>query len=327
MWRAEYRSCISRLMAGVVLASLTCVAAAQLYPAKAVRVIVPYGTGSATDALARLIAQKMSDSVGQQVVVDNQPGANGIPASAAVAKAPPDGYTLIMIAANHVVNASLYSKLPYDTLKDFKPVLRVAFAPFILTVHPSLPVKNLAEFIALAKSRPGQLNYASPSNGSPAHLATELLKAQTGINLTHIPYKAAAQAQADVIGGQVPVMFIVAAAAIPQIKAGRLRALGVTTLERLPQIAEVPTLDEAGIKGFEVVSWIGFAGPAGLPPDIVARLSGEFTRIVGEPETAARIKGLGLEISLMPAEPFAAYMAKEQARWGEVVRRAGARLD
>src|SRR6185436_14953316 len=193
---------------------------AQAYPAKPVRIIVPYGTGSATDALARLIAQKMSDSVGQQVVVDNQPGANGIPASAAVAKAPPDGYTLIMIAANHVVNASLYSKLPYDTLKDFKPVLRVAFAPFILTVHPSLPANNLRELLALAKSRPGELNYASPSNGSPAHLATELLKTQTGVNMTHIPYKAAAQAQADVIGGQVPVMFIVAAAAIPQIKAG-----------------------------------------------------------------------------------------------------------
>ena len=301
--------------------------AGPAYPAKAVRVIVPYGTGSATDALARLIAQKMSDSVGQQVVVDNQPGANGIPASAAVAKAAPDGYTLIMIAANHVVNASLYSKLPFDTLKDFKPVLRVAFAPFILTVHPSLPVKNLAELIALAKSRPGELNYASPSNGSPAHLAAELLKSQTGINLTHIPYKAAAQAQADVIGGQVPVMFIVAAAAIPQIRAGRLRALGVTTLERLAQIPQVPTIDEAGIKGFEVISWIGIAGPAGLPPDIVAKVSGEITRIVRETDTAERIKGLGLEISLMTAEPFAVYMAKEQARWGEVVRRAGARLD
>jgi tripartite-type tricarboxylate transporter receptor subunit TctC len=285
-----------------------------------VRIIVPYGTGSATDALARLIAQKMSDSVGQQVVVDNQPGANGIPASAAVAKAPPDGYTLIMIA-------SLYSKLPYDTLKDFKPVLRVAFAPFILTVHPSLPANNLRELIALAKSRPGELNYASPSNGSPAHLATELLKAQTGVNMTHIPYKAAAQAQADVIGGQVPVMFIVAAAAIPQIKAGRLRALGVTTLERLAQIPEVPTIDEAGIKGFEVISWIGFAGPAGLPADIVSKLGGEFTRIVQQPENTERIKGLGLEISLMQAEPFAAYMAKEQARWAEVVKRAGARLD
>jgi tripartite-type tricarboxylate transporter receptor subunit TctC len=302
-------------------------AQAQAYPAKPVRIIVPYGTGSATDALARLIAQKMSDSVGQQVVVDNQPGANGIPASAAVAKAPPDGYTLIMIAANHVVNASLYSKLPYDTLKDFKPVLRVAFAPFILTVHPSLPANNLRELIALAKSRPGELNYASPSNGSPAHLATELLKAQTGVNMTHIPYKAAAQAQADVIGGQVPVMFIVAAAAIPQIKAGRLRALGVTTLERLAQIPEVPTIDEAGIKGFEVISWIGFAGPAGLPADIVSKLGGEFTRIVQQPENTERIKGLGLEISLMQAEPFAAYMAKEQARWSEVVKRAGARLD
>ena len=300
---------------------------AQAYPAKPVRIIVPYGTGSATDALARLIAQKMSDSVGQQVVVDNQPGANGIPASAAVAKAPPDGYTLIMIAANHVVNASLYSKLPYDTLKDFKPVLRVAFAPFILTVHPSLPANNLRELIALAKSRPGELNYASPSNGSPAHLATELLKTQTGVNMTHIPYKAAAQAQADVIGGQVPVMFIVAAAAIPQIKGGRLRALGVTTLERLPQIPEVPTIDEAGIRGFEVISWIGFAGPAGLPADIVSKLGGEFTRIAQQPENTERIKGLGLEISLMQAEPFAIYMAKEQARWAEVVKRAGARLD
>jgi len=312
---------------GALLAAYALQAAAQSYPAKPVRIIVPYGTGSATDALARLIAQKMSDSVGQQVVVDNQPGANGIPASAAVAKAPPDGYTLIMIAANHVVNASLYSKLPYDTLKDFKPVLRVAFAPFILTVHPSLPANNLRELIALAKSRPGELNYASPSNGSPAHLATELLKAQTGVNMTHIPYKAAAQAQADVIGGQVPVMFIVAAAAIPQIKAGRLRALGVTTLERLAQIPEVPTIDEAGIKGFEVISWIGFAGPAGLLPDIVSKLGGEFTRIVQQPENTERIKGLGLEISLMQAEPFAAYMAKEQARWAEVVKRAGARLD
>ncbi len=323
----QQNGAILRVAIIALLAGFTMQAGAQAYPAKPVRIIVPYGTGSATDALARLIAQKMSDSVGQQVVVDNQPGANGIPASAAVAKAAPDGYTLIMIAANHVVNASLYSKLPYDTLKDFKPVLRVAFAPFILTVHPSLPANNLRELIALAKSRPGELNYASPSNGSPAHLATELLKAQTGVNMTHIPYKAAAQAQADVIGGQVPVMFIVAAAAIPQIKAGRLRALGVTTLERLAQIPEIPTIDEAGIKGFEVISWIGFAGPAGLPADIVSKLGGEFTRIVQQPENTERIKGLGLEISLMQAEPFAAYMAKEQARWAEVVKRAGARLD
>ncbi len=206
-------------------------------------------------------------------------------------------------------------------------MLRVAFAPFILTVHPSLPAKNLGELIALAKSRPGELNYASPSNGSPAHLATELLKSQTGINMIHIPYKAAAQAQSDVIGGQVPVMFIVAAAAIPQIKAGRLRALGVTTLERLPQIPDVPTLDEAGLKGYEVISWIGFAGPAGLPPDIVARLSGEFTRIVQQAENAERIKGLGLEISLMPAEPLCRLHGERSGALGGVVKRAGARLD
>ena len=321
----------SRVLVAVCFGWLWALAAqgayAQAYPAKAVRLIVPYSTGSATDALGRVIAQKLGENLGQQVVVDNQPGANGIPASSAVAKAVPDGYTLIMLAANHVVNASLYRNLPFDTLKDFKPIVRVAFAPFVLTVHPSLPVRDLREFIAFAKTRPGQINYASPSNGSPAHLATELLKTRTGIDLVHIPYKTAAQAQSDLIGGQVPVMVVVAAAAIPQIKAGRLRALGVTTLARLVQLPDVPTIDEVGVKDFETISWIGFAGPPALPPDVVAKLASEITRIVQQPDNAERIKGLGLEISLMQPDPFAAYMAKEQARWGEVVRRAGARLD
>lgn len=302
-------------------------ALAQAYPTKTIRVMVPYSVGSATDALARLIALRQSESMGQQVVVENQPGANGIPASAAAAKSAPDGHTLIWLAANHVVNASLYSRLPFDTLKDFKPVLRVAFAPFILTVHPSLPAKSLKELIALARSRPGELNYGSPSNGSPAHLATELLKSQTGINMVHVPYKAAAQAQADLLGGQIPVMFVVAAAAIPQIKAGRLRALGVTTTTRLSQVPDIPTIDEAGVSGFEMVSWIGIAGPAGLSADVVNRLSSEITRIVKQADSTERIRNLGLEISLMPSDEFATYMAKEQARWGEVVRRAGARLD
>ncbi len=327
-------SSISGRLARSLLAALcalavvwTAGAGAQSYPAKAIRLIVPYSTGTATDALARLIAQKLSDGLGQQVVVDNQPGANGITGSATLTKAPPDGYTLVVFAANHVVNASLYSKLPYDTLKDFKPILRVAFAPFILVVHPSLPVKSLKEFIAFAKARPGEINYASPSNGSPPHLAVELLKTLTGVDLVHIPYKTAAQAYSDVIGGQVPVMVFVAAAAIPQIRAGRLRALGVTTSTRLSQVPEVPTVEEAGVKGFEMSSWIGFAGPAALPQDIVSKLSAEITRIVQQPDSAERIKGLGLEISLMQSEPFAAYMATEQARWGDVVRRAGARLD
>jgi len=316
-----------RILAFIGAAWLAAQVSAQPYPAKAVRLIVPYSTGTATDALARLIAQKLSDGFGQQIVVDNQPGANGITGSGNLTKAAPDGYTLIMFAANHVVNASLYSKLPYDTLKDFKPILRVAFAPFILVVHPSVPVKDLKEFIAFAKARPGEINYASPSNGSPPHLSIELLKTLAGINLVHIPYKTAAQAYSDVIGGQVPVMVFVAAAAIPQIKAGRLRALGVTTLTRLSQVPQIPTIDEAGVKGFEMVSWIGFAGPAGLPVEIISKLSAEITRIVQQSDNAERIKGLGLEISLMESDQFAAYMAKEQARWGEVVRRAGARLD
>ncbi|MGH8620202.1 MAG: tripartite tricarboxylate transporter substrate binding protein [Burkholderiales bacterium] len=314
-------------IAGTLLTLAAAAASAQSYPTRAIRLIVPYSTGTATDALARTIALKLSDSLGQQVVVDNLVGANGITGSAVLTKAAPDGYTLIMFAANHVVNASLYSKLPYDTLKDFKPIVRVAFAPFVLAVHPSLPAKDLKEFLALARARPGEINYGSPSNGSPPHLAVELLKAKTGVNLVHIPYKTAAQAQTDVIGGQVPVMVFVAAAAVPQIKAGRLRALGVTTSTRLSQLPEVPTIAEAGVKDFEMISWIGFAGPAGLPADLVSRLGTEITRVVQQPDTAERIRGLGLEISLMQAEAFAAYMAAEQARWGEVVRRAGARLD
>jgi tripartite-type tricarboxylate transporter receptor subunit TctC len=314
-------------LAATVGALCCTVAGAQVYPSKTIRFIVPYSSGSATDALARLLAQKMSEAFNQQVVVDDQPGANGIPASAAVAKAAPDGHTIIMIAANHVVNASLYSKLPFDPIKDFKPIQRVAFAPFILTVHPSVPAHNLRELIALAKSRPGQLNYGSPSNGSPAHLATELLKTMTGIDMVHIPYKAAAQAQSDLIGGQIPVMFVVASAAIPQIQSGKLRALGVTTAQRLRRVPDIPTIAEAGAPGFEMVSWIGLAGPAGLPASVTTRLSNEVERIVGLKDVQDRIHALGLEISLMPSDEFSAYMAREQVRWGEVVRRAGARLD
>jgi len=316
------------LIAATVAGALTAgVVHAQAYPAKSIRFMVPYSTGSATDALARVVAQKLGEGFGQQLVVENQPGANGIPASATVAKSPPDGYTLIMLAANHVVNASLYSKLPFDTLKDFRAITRIAFAPFILTVHPSLPVQDLKSFIAFARARPGQLNYASPSNGSPAHLATELLKTMTGIGLVHIPYKAAAQAQSDLIGGQIPVMIVVASAAIPQIRAGRLRALGVTAPQRLSQVSDIPTIDEAGVKGFEMVSWIGLAGPAALPAEIVSRLHGEVTRIVALADVRERIRGLGLEMALMGPDEFGPYMAREQARWGEVVRKAGARLD
>ncbi len=185
----------------------------------------------------------------------------------------------------------------------------------------------MKELVALAKQRPGELNYASPSNGSPAHLATELMKTMTGATLTHIPYKGAAQAQADVIGGQVPVMFVVMAAAIPQVKAGRLRALGVSSLNRLPQLADVPSMDEAGLKGFEILSWIGTAGPAGLPAEIVNRLHAEITRVLGLPDVRARVEGLGLLAFPAAPDAFQAYLAREHARWGEIVRKAGARLD
>ena len=313
--------------AGMVLCAAAAELGAQAYPARTIHLIVPYAAGSGTDALARLLAEKLGTPLGQSVVVENQPGANGIPASAAVARAAPDGYTLLMVANNHVVNASLYSKLPFDPVKDFTPILRLIAAGFVLTVHPSLPVADFEDFVAYAKARPGTINYASPGSGSNPHLVAELLNTLAGIKLVHVPYKGSAQAQSDVIGGHVPVMFMVASNAIPLVKNARLRALGVTSAARLPQLPEVRTMEEAGVKGIDLNPWVGMIGPAALPQNIVAKLASEITRIMREPATLERVKGLGFETALMQPEEFAPFMANEAARSGEIVRRSGARLD
>jgi tripartite-type tricarboxylate transporter receptor subunit TctC len=302
-------------------------ALAQSYPARAVRLMVPYSTGSATDVLSRVVAQKLAESWGQQVIVDNQPGANGIPASASVAKAAPDGYTLIMIAANHVANAALYSKLPYDTVKDFRPLARIGQVPFVLCVHPSLPVKSVQELVTLAKQRAGEINYASPGNGTPGHLSMELVKTMSGANLVHIPYKGAAQALTDLIGGQVSASFVVVASAIPQIKNDKLRPLGISSARRSPQLPDIASLDELGYKGFDIVSWIGIAGPANLPAEIVSKVSADVLRVIQLPDVRDRIMAIGVELVPAAADEFAAYVAGEHAKWGKLVRDSGAKLD
>ncbi len=302
-------------------------ALAQSYPQRAVRIVVPLGTGSASDAMTRIVAQKLTETWSQPVVVENQPGANGIPATAGVVKSAPDGHTLMIIAANHVINASLVSKLPYDTLRDIKPIARMGFTPLLLVTHPSLPARNVKEFIALAKAKPGQLNYGSAGNGSPTHLAGELLQSMTGIKTVHVPYKAVANAQTDVVGGQIEFLFVVPSFAIPQLQAGRLRGLGVASLKRMPQLPDLPTIDEAGVSGYEVLAWIGIAGPGAISDEVVNRVSADVLKVLGLPDVRDRINAIGLIISPMQPREFQDYVVSEQGKWAKVVKDSGAKAE
>lgn len=310
-----------------VVASSAPQADAQKYPDRPVHLVVPYPPGTATDVLSRTVADKLSAAWGQPVVVENQPGANGTTATGVVARAKPDGYTLIMIAANHVINASLYRSLPFDDLKDFRSIARIGNAAFVLCVNPSLPVKTVGELVALAKQQPGKLNYSSPSNGSPGHLGMEMLRTMSGVNLVHVPYKGAAQATTDLIGGQVQAGFIVESSAIPHIKSGKLNALAISSATRSAKLPDLPTVAEAGYPSFDVVSWIGLAAPAQIPVDIVDKISAEVIRIVNTPEVRERIVGLGLTPFPAASEEFGRYMASEHVKWASVVKDSGATLD
>jgi len=318
---------LASVLLGLTVTAVAGAALAQAYPARSVRIIVPLGTGSASDAMTRIVAQKLNDAWSQPVVVENQPGANGIPATAAVVKSPPDGYTLMIIAANHVINASLYSKLPYDTLRDIKPIARMGFTPLLLVTHPSIPAKTVKDFIALAKARPGQLNYGSAGSGSPTHLSGVLFESMTGIKTVHVPYKVVANAQTDVVGGQIEFLFVVPSFAIPQIQAGRLRGLGVASLKRMPQLPDLPTIDEAGVPGFEVLAWIGIAGPGNIADEVVNKVATDTLRVLGLPDVRDRINTLGLEISPMPTREFQEYVVAEQAKWAKVVKASGAKAE
>lgn len=300
---------------------------AQAYPTRPVRIIVPLSTGSASDALARTVANKLSETWGQQVVVENMPGANGIIGGQAVAKAAPDGYTMLLVASNHVINASLYKSLPYDPIKSFTPIAQVAIVPVVLAIHPSLPAKNVKEFLALAKARPGELAFGTPGSGSPTHLAMELLKTMAGVDLVHVPYKAVSQAQSDLLGGQIASMFIVPHVGVAQAKAGRLRLLGISSLQRVSMAPDVPTLDEAGLKGYEVVPWITIFGPAGMPADIVSKISGDAIKTVSTPEMRERIATMGIEVSVKGSQELRDFLPKDSNKWGELVRRSGAKID
>lgn len=299
-------------------------ASAQTYPNHPIRCIVPYVAGSSPDVVARIIGPKLSERLGQPVVIDNRGGANSIIGTEIAARSAPDGYTIMLGATALATNPGLYKRLPYDAEKSFSPITQTVAVHFLLVVHPSLPVKTVAEFITFAKARPGQLTFASAGNGSPTHLAGELLNNLTGIKLVHVPYKGSPQAQADLIGGQIQVQFDVIATSMPQIKAGRTRALAVSSLKRSTILPEMPTIAET-VPGFNMVGWQGFLVPAGTPGDIIQRLHREIVAVFALPEIRQRMLELGYETVAGTPREFAEFLRADTAQFAKVIAGTGIR--
>src|SRR5471032_3184356 len=313
---------MKRFLAALLL--LPCLAFAQGYAVRPVRIIVPYPPGGATDVMARTVAQKLSEFWQQPAVVENKPGASGTVGSEIVAKLAADGYTLLMQGTQHAINLSLYKQLPYDTLRDFTPVAYVASAPFLLVVHPSVPANSVAELIAYIKARPGGLNYGSSGVGGGAHLAGEIFKASAGVNLTHIPYKGAAPAMADLLGGQVTMVFDPIPTSLAQVKSGQIKALAITSAKRSALMPELPTVAESGLPGFEVVAWFGLYAPAATPKDIVTKLNADVTRALQLPDVREKFAVLGAESMPMSTDQFAVYLRAEIAKFAKAIKESGA---
>ena len=314
-------------MAGLVLAAFCGAAAAQNYPAKTVRMVVGYPPGGPTDVLARIVSQKLTQTWGQQVIVDNRPGASGMIGAEFTARATPDGYTLLMVPVTYAVTPSLFAKMTYDVEKDLSPVAQVAAAPFILVVHPTLPVKTVKDLIALARARKGQLTYASSGTGGPQQLAGELFKMMAKVDITHIPYKGSGPAEIDLVGGHVHLMFATTISAAPQIAAGKMRVLTVTGLNRLSAFRDLPTVSEAALAGYEASSWWGILVPAQTPREVVNKLHADVLRSLKMPDTRNRIIGLGGEPVGNSSAQFSALLQDELVKWGKLVKEAQIRID
>jgi tripartite-type tricarboxylate transporter receptor subunit TctC len=307
----------------VLASSIPGGASAQAYPTKPVRLLVTYAAGGASDIVSRVVAAKLSESLGQQVVVDNRPGASGILASELLIRSTPDGHTLIHVNVAHGANPALYAKLPYDTAKDFAPVALLALLPTILVTHPTLPASSVRELIALVKAKPGSLNYASAGIGSANHLAMELFMRETGIDATHVPYKGGGPAIADLLGGQIPMMFITIPPALPHAKAGKLRVLVVSSAKRAPTLPDVPTPAESGIPAFEFNEWQAILTTRGTPRATVAKLSSEIGKVLALPDVSERMAGLGAVVAASTPEQLASHIAAELARWPAVIKSSG----
>jgi tripartite-type tricarboxylate transporter receptor subunit TctC len=301
---------------------------AQAYPSRAVRLVVPLSPGGFADVPARMLAQRLSAALGRPVVVDNRPGAGGTIGANEVAKAPPDGHTLLAMATPHVISAHLYRVLPYDSLRDFAPIALVGSGPYALVVNAQrLPVASVRELIAAAKSQPGRIDFASSGNGSAQHLVGALFNSMAGVELNHVPYKGSGPAMQDLLGGQVPVSFAGIPNVLSSVRAGKLRALAVTTPARWSELPEVPTLAEAGLAGYDATLWLGLAAPAQTPPDIIGRLHAETARLLQEADLRQSFRGAGIETTALGPQDFAAFLRAEHAKWGKVVRETGATVN
>ena len=299
-------------------------AAAQPYPAKPIRIVSPFAPGGGVDFTARIVGQKITEALGQPVIVDNRAGAGGVIGTEAVAKAAPDGYTLLLGSAGPMtILPGLSTKLPYDPLKDFAPITLVTSMPFVLVVHPSLPVKSVQDLLALARARPGQLNFASPGNGTTTHLAAELLKTLANVNLVHVPYKGVAPAVTDLLAGQVQFMSGDLSTVMPQVRAGKLRALAVTSAKRSTQVPDLPTIAEAGVPGYDASGWFGVLAPAATPIEIVTRLNTTIVKGISTPESREKLAALGGEVvGNTPAE-YAAFLREDLAKWSKLIKTIG----
>ncbi len=319
---------MNRIVAGLAAILLTAAAFAQSYPTKPIRLIVPFAAGGGNDNVARLVGKSLSDSLGQQMVIDNRPGAGGVLGAELAAKSPPDGYTLFLGGVgSHAINPNLHERLPYDPVRDFAPVILLASAPLILVLHPSVPADSIREFIALARAKPGQLDYASNGNGSSSHLAAVMFEAMAGVAMVHVPYKGLSPALTDLLSGRVQLMFSSVVAILPHIKAGKLRSLAVTGSKRLSSMPELPTVAESGLIGYEASSWYGVLAPAGTPKEIIARLNAETVKALEQPEVRNSLLAEGAEPIGGPPEKFAAHIKSENERLGKLIRDAKIRLE
>jgi len=315
-----------RTILALTVSAVSITAAAQAYPAKPVRIVVPFAPGGGSDFIARFMAQRLTEGLGKQVIVENKPGAGGVLGIEQGIKSPPDGYTLTLIASSYTVNPSIY-KLNFDPVADITPIIQMSQGPLLIVARPSLPVKSTQELIALAKSKPGQVNFASSGQGSVIHLATELFDSMAGIKMNHIPYKGTGPALTDTIGGQTDVFFSSTATAMPHVQSGKLRAIAVTTAKRIPALPNVPTVAESGLPGYEVVLWHGLIGPKGLPRPIVERINSEVTKTLGLKQTAEQLQSDGVAPAGGTPEQFLGQIRKEIEVWRKVAASAGVKAE
>jgi tripartite-type tricarboxylate transporter receptor subunit TctC len=298
-------------------------ALAQAYPNKPIKLIVPFAPGGFTDVVARILGQKLSVSLGQPFVIENKAGAGSTIGTDFVAKAAPDGYTLVMVSTTHVISPAIYPKLPYDPIKSFTPVGKLVDSAYVLMVNPKVPVNSVADYIALAKAQPDKIHYASSGNGSSQHLMGGMFASMTGTKLIHVPYKGSSGAASDLVAGIVESSFAGVPNAMAQVPAGRLKALAVTTAKRIPQLPDVPTMQEAGVPGYEASVWLGLLAPVGTPKEIVARLNAEIAKVMNSPETKKELYAAGVESDISSPEALGALMNREMERWGKVIKDAG----